>query len=84
MSNPVVHNPKRVAQENPFKFERIFHEKSEEINSFFIYQNYAPIRFVIYNQEIDFQHCWTHFQPCSIGKSIQMCGRSVLIWKNLS
>ena len=25
----------------------IFHEKSEEINSYFIHQNYAPIRYVI-------------------------------------
>ena len=72
ISNPVAHNPKRVTQENPFKcverpckFERIFHEKSEEINSYFIHHNYAPIEFVIYIQEIVFQPCRKQSQsPC--------------------
>ena len=57
-SNPVAQNRKRVAWENPFKcverpcqFQRFCHAKSEEINSYFIHQNYAPIEFVIYNQK---------------------------------
>ena len=81
---PSAHNPKRVTQEHPFKCverpcqcKRIFHEKSEEIYLYFIHQNYAPIEFVIYNQEIVFKHFCTHSRTCSIGKSTQMRGTSV-------
>ena len=41
--------------QRPCQCKRIFHEKSEEIYLYFIHKNYALIRIVIYNQEIDFQ-----------------------------
>ena len=53
-------------------------------NLYFVHKNYALIWHVMNNQEIDFQPCCTQSQSCSIGKSIQMRGTSMSIWKNLS
>ena len=86
ISNRVAHNHIRAAQKNPFKclerpcrFDTILYEKSKLIYSYSIHQNYALIRFVIYDQEIEFQPCYTQLKMCSIGKSNQMRGTSLSI-----
>ena len=95
ISNPIAHNPKRVAQENPFKFVdrpcQFFHEsfmnlswKLRSNNLYWVYEIYALISYIITNQAIEFQPFCTQSQMCSIGKSIQMRGTSLSIWRNLS